>query len=241
MNNSTKLDKELELYKNHSKTSSKLSTAKLLAYTAAASSAFVFSATADAAIIYSGVSNITNGSVDVNNDGTTDFTFFGSISASYALGKLYASGSAQFIKASGANAGAHDVKKFSSGNTISAGAGAFDSVGDGSFRFVSSSGAGGEWSGAKAPNTTSGFAGVTVKDNGNDIFAWLRFSVENDTQGRPINVKLIDWAYESNGTAISTPTSPVPLPGSLGLLAMGASGLAAFRRRKTKKTPKSEA
>ena len=244
MHNSNDLENSLAQYNSHAKQAESkvntrgLSTRKLLSYTAAASSAFVFSATADAAIIYSGVSNVTDGSVDVNNDGVTDFSFFGSVSSAYGLGKLYAFGGAQYIKADGPGAGGFDVKKFSSGNAISAGAGVFGSAGDGSFRFVNTSSGtvGGDWGGALAPNTTSGFAGVKVKDNGNDIFAWLRLSVENNALGQPIHVTLIDWAYEDSGAAIITgaTTSPVPLPGSLGLLAMGASGLAAFRRRKDK-------
>jgi len=89
---------------------------------------------------------------------------------------------------------------------ISAGAGVFGAIGDASFRFLNTSSGtvGGDWAGAELPNTTSGFAGVKVKDNGNDIFAWLRFSVENNALGQPIHVTLIDWAYEDSGAAIIT-------------------------------------
>jgi len=208
----------------------KCSAGKLFAYTAAASSAFVYSATADAAIIYSGVQNINSGSVNVNfyQDATVDFSFSATASASYGSALLNPLNGAAFIKTN-----VVDVKKLASGSSISAGAGVFRTI-DGSFRFKNNSSIGGSWSGGNA--SSGGFAGVKINNNGTDIFAWLRFTVQNNASGYPINVTLVDWAYEDSGAPIiaGATTSPVPLPGSLGLLAMGASGLAAFRRRKKK-------
>jgi len=246
MNNSTKLDKELELYKNNSKASSKLSAAKILTYTAAASSAFVFSAAADAAVIYSGTQNITSdGFVDINGNGN-DFSITVSSAtgaSSYGYANLNPIAGAQFIRTNFS-----DVKKLASGSTISAGGNFFDS--NGSFRYVVINSVGtkfeeGDWAGgasAGAAGATSGFAGFKLNDNGTDIFGWLRFSIENEGPGNPfihegfpVKVTLLDWAYEDTGASIlaGQTVSAVPLPGSLGLLAMGATGLAAFRRRKT--------
>ena len=240
MHNSN-LENELARYNEQSRQAvksrtTKFNPGKLLSYTAAASSAFVFSATADAAVIYSGVQNLSSDNVvDINSDGTNDFAFtissFNGFST-YAGAYLNPLAGAEFIKT-----GAFDVKKLASGSSISAGANFLDV--EGAFRYVVIDSVGdvfeeADWQGAVAPNTTSGFAGVKINDNGTDIFGWLRFSVENSPlDGTPVKVTLIDWAYEDTGAAIlAGQTSAVPLPGSLGLLAMGASGIAAFRRRK---------
>lgn len=247
MLNVQNLDDDLALYIQNGKenkgdsTRHKSNTHKIFSYTAAASSAFVFSASADAAIIYSGIQNITSdSSVDINGGGD-DFSITVSSAtgaSSYGYANLNPVAGFQFIRTN-----FRDVKKLSSGSTISAGANFFDS--QGTFRYVVRDSSGsffeeGDWQGAVAPNTTSGFAGFKIDDNGTDIFGWLRFSIENEgagnpftPEGFPIKVTLIDWAYEDTGAAIlAGQTSAVPLPGSLGLFAMGATGLAAFRRRK---------
>jgi len=249
MNYSNDLENSLAQYDSNSKQTttmskmrlSSLNTRKLLSYTAAASSAFVFSATADAAVIYSGTKNITSdGFVDINGGGN-DFSITVSSmpgASSYGYANLNPIGGAQFIRTN-----FRDVKKLASGSTISAGGNFFDS--QGSFRYVVIDSSGGkfeegDWAGGAA-GETSGFAGFKLNDNGTDIFGWLRFSIENEgpgnpfiAEGFPVKVTLIDWAYEDTGASIlaGQKVSAVPLPGSLGLLAMGVSGLAAFRRRK---------
>jgi len=237
------LEEALTQYKRRAKNANKLTPTKLLCYTAAASSAFVFSAAADAAVIYSGVQNIgLDTPVDINGDGTDDIA----MTVSSSTGTSYNSNTASlitptnggvngFIKISTSNG---NVKKLSAGDTISAGA--LFNFGAGEFRNATSyatssgstgSGTRGSWSGAPG---SSGFAGLKISDGPTDIFAWLRFSVSNDAKGFPVDVTLIDWAYEDTGASIlaGQTVSAVPLPGSLGLLAMGVSGLAAFRRRK---------
>ena len=239
----SKLDQALEHYQQKARRQHTPSAAassnigKWLGYTAAASSAFVFSAAADAAVVYSGIQNIgLDTPVDINNDGTNDFVFtissFNGFS-SYGYANLNPLAGAQFIKTN-----AFDVKKLASGSTISAGAGVFLDI-EGTFRYTVIDSIGNffeqaPWPGAVPPATSSGFAGAKINANGTDIYAWLRFSIENRaSNGFPVNVTLIDWAYEDSGAPIVAGNKGVvPLPGSLGLLAMGATGLAAFRRRK---------
>ena len=234
MNDLKNLEQDLEHYKHageqNVKQRTRLTTGKLLGYTAAASSAFVFSATADAAVIYSGVQNIgLNTPVDIDNDGISDINLSVNLSSSANYAYMLTPNEVAFIREPGGNL----VKKLSSGSSIGAGAN-FVFI-DGTFRAATTySNFSAGWPGATPPNTTSGLAGIKIADSGTDIFAWLRFSITNDANGLPVDITLIDWAYEDTGASIiaGATTSPVPLPGSLGLLAMGASGLAAFRRRK---------
>jgi len=244
MHYSNDLENSLAQYDSNSKQAttmskmrlSTLNARKLLSYTAAASSAFVFSATADAAVIYSGVQNVgLDTPVDINGDGIFDVSMtissFATATSATNTASLNTPNNAAFIGQPGGN----QVAKLSAGSNISAGA--LFKFTDGSFRIAfsnTSSGfaASGPWNGAPG---SSGFAGLKIADGPTDIFAWLRFSVTNDNKGFPVDVTLIDWAYEDTGASIlaGQTVSAVPLPGSLGLLAMGISGLAAFRRRKT--------
>jgi len=227
MKNLNNLEQDLKQYKlANTKPHNKLTAIKLLSYTAAASSAFVFSAAADASIIYSGVQNTgLNTPVDIDGDGITDITLsINTSSSTYAAAYMLTPNETAFIRDPGGNL----VKKLSLGSSIDAGANFI--FNNGTFRAATTSGfSKGNF------NTSSGFAGIKIRDSGSDIFAWLRFSITNGTNGLPINITLKDWAYENTGAPIlaGQTVSAVPLPGSLGLLAMGASGLAAFRRRKT--------
>ncbi|BBO86543.1 hypothetical protein DSCO28_71090 [Desulfosarcina ovata subsp. sediminis] len=76
----------------------------------------------------------------------------------------------------------------------------------------------------------SGYIGVEFGVN-NKYYGWIEVSINaaGDT------LTLHSWAYEDEaGKAIAAGDtgSPVPIPGSLALLASGAAGLAALRRRK---------
>jgi len=128
-----------------------------------------------------------------------------------------------------------DIVKLTAGDTISAGAlfefgtGLFHTFATNTFQPPLSFG---QWGNNTTP---TGYAGLKINDGSTDIYAWLRFNVEHNGKGLPVNITLLDWAYEDTGASILAGQMPsaVPLPGSLGLLAMGATGLAAFRRRKT--------
>jgi LPXTG-motif cell wall-anchored protein len=59
--------------------------------------------------------------------------------------------------------------------------------------------------------------------------------VENNAAGYPVEAEIIDFAYnETHFASITTPSAATPEPGmaALGLLAGGAAGLLAWRKRK---------
>ncbi len=88
----------------------------------------------------------------------------------------------------------------------------------------------------------SGFVGFrfTIGVNGGGA-GWLRLKVEADTQGIPNGVQVIDWAYNDAGGGITAGQgigSAVPEPSSkaLALLALGAGGVLAWRKRRSQVT-----
>jgi hypothetical protein len=91
-------------------------------------------------------------------------------------------------------------------------------------------------------NTGEGYLGVRIPtgQTGSYNYGWIRFNItaSDQTSDMPIGVTVRGWAFEQ------TPDTPihagdegggVPEPGSLGLLAGGILGLAAWRRRKAAK------
>ncbi|BBO86545.1 hypothetical protein DSCO28_71110 [Desulfosarcina ovata subsp. sediminis] len=77
----------------------------------------------------------------------------------------------------------------------------------------------------------SGYIGIKFKISGSYHFGWIEASVNEAGD----ELALHSWAYEDEaGKAIAAGDigSAVPVPGSLALLASGAAGLAALRRRK---------
>ena len=239
-------------------------TSKWLGYTAAASSAMAMSASVDATVIYSGLQNISlpggnanTFAIDLNNDLLDDF-IFSIFSTNTSGGYTYAA----------VNGGNNDngialngkglfVDKLGFGDIVGSGGQLIIENGnqDIKLRSVDSGGVNplADW-GA----TSTGFMGAKLKVGNDSYFAWIRIAL---TEGNgaapkpPDDIIVLDWAYEDSGAAIiagvtsgnppppSPPvtTSPVPLPGSLGLLAMGITGLAAFRkRRKQPGTPEQD-
>lgn len=72
-----------------------------------------------------------------------------------------------------------------------------------------------------------GLIGLSFPAGPDTLFGWIR--VSTDQSGG--SFKVVDWAYESTSlTAI--PAGVVPEPASLGLLAVGAAGLAAYRGKR---------
>ena len=61
------------------------------------------------------------------------------------------------------------------------------------------------------------------------MFGWIRLRVDDlDTNTYPDRVTVVDWAFDDSGAPIP---AGVPEPSCLGLLAAGAAGIAAMRRR----------
>ena len=76
-------------------------------------------------------------------------------------------------------------------------------------------------------NTASNkFIGLSFASGSNTLYGWVRVSVNNAAGTFVVH----DWAYDSTGAGIAAGT--IPAPGTLGLLAVGASGLGLLRGRK---------
>lgn len=76
-------------------------------------------------------------------------------------------------------------------------------------------------------NTASNrFIGLSFAGASGTLYGWIRVSVNNAAGTFVVH----DWAYDSTGAGITAGT--IPAPGTLGLLAVGASGLGLIRGRK---------
>lgn len=225
-------------------------------YTAAAGSALGMASAADAAIIYSGVQNVTidraqfqsstasgfksssgYGYVDLDGNAFPDVylgLFRSRFPGSYDSGAAGLAAYGGVLVAGTASPAYSSARRLSSGATIGPG-GIFDSYGAGLrgvFRSGSYSTVYGQWPGGAAPGTT-GFAGLYFYDYGGDKhYAWLRLRLENDADGYPDKITVVDWAYQTTPDAPIRAGQEVPEPSPLGLLALGAAGVAALRRRR---------
>ena len=78
---------------------------------------------------------------------------------------------------------------------------------------------------------TTAFMGVEfLNASNNPLFGWIRIT-GGPTAGFPATI--VDWAYDDSGAGIRTGAIPEPSSLALGCLAAGAAGLVAWRKRKT--------
>ncbi|MBA4107595.1 MAG: hypothetical protein C0485_17805 [Pirellula sp.] len=178
----------------------------------------------DGAVVYSGAQNIAIGSgfsqnVDLNGDAQNDillknFNFGGGpyqgATVNFAPGKVV-----------GFNNGLAYVSALSAGALIdgmTAGPGFFGSMAYGAAN-----------PNAQFNNVTDAYVGLTFPSGANTYYGWIRVDVNNAAKTFLIK----DWAYESqSGVGIKAGDGLVPEPATLGLLACGAAGIAAMRRRR---------
>jgi hypothetical protein len=194
-----------------------------VAYVAAAG-AVAAAGTAHAGIIYSGEQNLSIAqftSLNLNLDGDA----YGDL-----LLKNYVFGGGNYQGA---------TVNFFPGKLVSfnAGPGGFAYVSALNAGFViNSSSVGPSFTGSMAygsanPNAqfntaSSSFLGLSFAGASGTLYGWVRVSVNNAAGTFVVH----DWAYDSSGAGIAA--GAIPAPGTLGLLAVGASGLGLLRGRK---------
>ena len=94
----------------------------------------------------------------------------------------------------------------------------------------SSSSVGYDFKGAAMGSNFIGFR-FDKDDNGSTYYGWAEIFLDRNA------VTIKQWAYDDvEGAAVAVPNSAVPEPSGLALLAGGAMGLSAWRRRKHGKT-----
>jgi len=76
-----------------------------------------------------------------------------------------------------------------------------------------------------------GFAGFRLNDND---YGWIRLEWKGNGSGYPDYLKAFDWAVNTSGAFIQAGEGAAPEPGTLpmALLALGAAGIAALRKRR---------
>jgi hypothetical protein len=102
---------------------------------------------------------------------------------------------------------------------------------DGSLNFSTLTPRGtGFYGGVEIPQGSTGYVGFQFDPDGiagaQTFYGWAQMKVGGGASG---NGNVISWAYDDTGAPIQA--GAVPEPGSLALLALGAAGVASWRRR----------
>lgn len=166
------------------------------------------------------------------------------------IGALFADGDQAFMRTGGTGGYKYAASNLPASASIGPG-GIFDTSAAGRFlyRFAATDGGGTPYTYNSAfGNFVSGASGFVGVQFGNGDYGWIRLRLDDtdlnqpfsdplqDGSGFPDMVTLVDWAWEDSGAPIHVgdvgDTTSVSEPSSLALLAAGAMGLAAFRRRK---------
>ncbi len=199
---------------------------RMLAYSLAAGASAVAAGSADGAIVYSGLQNIPVGQyasqdLFIDGDPYTDIKL-----KNYVFG----GGNYQGATVSGYPG---QLVGFTTGLTYATALNAGDAIDAGT---VGPSFFGGLAYGANNPdaqfnNATDAYIGLSFPIGGNAPqflhYAWIRVDIDNASGTFVIK----DWAYEDQA-GVGIAAGAVPEPGALSLLAAGATGLLAMRRRK---------
>lgn len=241
-------------------------------YAAAVGAGMAMAGGADAAIVYSGVQNLSvhidpawqaaqlsSGRVatlpiDLNGDGQADVLMSHSVNVGKRMGRTYYQEGGFFKPRNGAGImnTANSNSNLAAGRLIGPGEqfGHFGAFKSGFWRAGSSSvsNPGGNFS-----FNVPGLVGFRL---GNGDYGWIRLRFDDaglnqplktllggsplqDGHGFPDGMTVVDWAYDNSGAPIAagdTGATPptVPEPSPLALLAAGAAGITALRRRKAK-------
>ncbi len=182
-----------------------------------------------AAIIYSGIRNLSISSsspvsfdkqieVDVDGDGLEDVGIFLASTLSFAAGSVGVPGDGSSFYAQRIGPG-DTVGPIDASWQLK---GALAGVSTGTLPVE------GPW----APPNQTGTFGFAFDASGDVYYGWARANLEFNLPAGTSTATLIDWAYEDRrDTAIQ---AAVPEPSTLTLLALGAAGLAAVRARRKK-------
>ena len=193
---------------------------QLTAYSVAAGAALALANPADAALIYSGIVNHTLNvgsgpySIDLDGDSTNDFAFSALGTASSGAVSVYGTGVGAYVRLQ--STAATLVKNFPNSNSVNLG----NPASWGYLHFATTFYWGFPMGGGPFDGS-HGFIGIQFDIGGNQHLGWIEYEGNNNSASGTI----VSWAYEQN---------PVPIPGTfgLGLLAMGAAGMARLRQRK---------
>ncbi|QDT00220.1 PEP-CTERM sorting domain-containing protein [Adhaeretor mobilis] len=190
------------------------------AYSLAAGAANVgLSSDVEAAPVYSGIQNIAIGQLgaqDLNLDGDA---YNDVLLKNYVFGGNYQGATVNYAPGQlvGFNAGLNYVSALSIGDPI-----------DGTTVGPSFTGsmAYGNNANSQFDSVTDAYIGLSFPINAVNHFGWVRVDVDNAAGTFLIK----DWAYEAE-PGVGIAAGQIPEPSTLGLLAAGALGLTAMRRR----------
>ncbi len=208
---------------NKTESSKAVSTAqKRIAYTVAASAAAgAMASSADAEVIYSGVQDLsvaqfTATDLDIDGDGTGDVLL-----KNYVFGGNYQGLTVNYFpgKAAGFTTGLNYTSALAEGTLIDAAATASGNFAQ-SMAYANNPD-------SQFDNATNAYIGLEFPISGPNHFGWIRVSIDNAAGTFVIH----DWGYEST-PGVGIEAGATPEPGTLGMLAAGAAGLACMRRRK---------
>ena len=212
-------------------------------YAAATGSALAMATGASASIIYSGPidATVSPPSDDIQPLDLDSLGHILNLRAKAGFSSLGASTVGFSIQAAGAvhvfvnGVNTELLRNFASGVLIGDGAGSFQANAK---IVVKGFGAAGNRTSVLGDFTAGvpGLAGFAITGQGTSgtqtNYGWIRLEyLDNPTTGFPQILEAVDWAVQTDGSSI--PAGYVPEPGtmSLGLLAVGAAGIAALRRR----------